>query len=180
MSLLQQLSIASKRRGLGTDQILVKRREPYLGEESTVPVLPFYYPVEGGWQRFEGPALQVAMAIKNAERDSLTGRLLRALCGALVCGSVALILSLLLRGTSVATPMPVFFLLVIAGVVMIGGRAAGIAGSVTSALVFAWSMSEPLHSLSIRDADASAYVAWMLLFGIAISCFLAAPKHYSR
>lgn len=76
--------------------------------------------------------------------------------------------------------MPVFFLLVIAVVVMIGGRAAGIAGSLTSAVVFAWYMSQPLHSLSIQDENAGAYVAWMLLFGFAISWFLATPNHYSR
>lgn len=102
--------------------------------------------------------------------------LLRMLFGALVCGTGAFGASLLFRGTSVATGAPIVFLLVIAIVVRVGGKAAGLSGVAIAAIVFARSLFPPLHSISIRNGTERASLAWMLLFGVVISWFFSGAR----
>jgi K+-sensing histidine kinase KdpD len=72
---------------------------------------------------------------------------------------------------------------VIVGIVLllglIFGRSVGILGSIIAALVFAYSMYEPLGSLRIADQRARSGLAWMLLAGVTLS-YLLLPVHGDR
>ena len=98
------------------------------------------------------------------------------LFGVGLCGSMALGASLLFRGWILATVVPIAFLSVVAITAKICGRAAGVTGVVVAALVFALFLFQPLHSMAAGDDKKPALLAWMLLFGVVVSCYLSGPR----
>ena len=81
------------------------------------------------------------------------------------------------------SPLQEFVPFAILGIVlllgMVFGRSVGMLGSVIAALIFAYSMYEPLGSLRIADQGARSGVAWMLLAGITLS-YLLLPARRER
>jgi K+-sensing histidine kinase KdpD len=92
-------------------------------------------------------------------------RLISTLVGAILCGLLALVASLLFPHR-VATPL--LFIAVAFGIAWFFGSGAGILGALVSALVFAY-FSSPFGSLRMVSPMARANLEWLLLIGIPAS-----------
>jgi len=95
--------------------------------------------------------------------------------GTLLCASVALILALLFNQTRMEVTLPIICLAVVVSVAARFGVATGVLGSVVSALLLAYFVYAPQHSLRIVNHDARANLSWLLLGGISLS-FLFTPR----
>ena len=107
-----------------------------------------------------------------------SGKLLRVLdtaIGTLLCASVALILALVFHQTRLQLVLPLICMAVVLAVAARFGVATGVLGSVVSALLLAYFVYAPVHSLRIASSDARANLSWMLLGGISLS-FLFTPR----
>jgi len=108
-----------------------------------------------------------------------SGKMLRVLdtaIGTLLCASVALILALVFNQTRLQLALPLICMTVVLAVAARFGVATGVLGSVVSALLLAYFVYAPVHSLRIASSDARANLSWLLLGGISLS-FLFTPRH---
>jgi K+-sensing histidine kinase KdpD len=101
--------------------------------------------------------------------------------GTLLCASLALILALLFNQTRLEVALPLVSLTVVVAVAARFGVATGVLGSIASALLLAYFVYAPEHSLRIVSHDARANISWLLIGGIVLSFFLTprrevAPK----
>jgi K+-sensing histidine kinase KdpD len=106
------------------------------------------------------------------------GKLLNVLdtaIGTLLCASVALALTMVFHQTRVEVALPLICMAVVLSVAARFGVATGILGSVVSALLLAYFLYAPQHSLRIASSDARANLSWLLLGGISLS-FLFTPR----
>jgi len=71
--------------------------------------------------------------------------------------------------------LPLVFLAVITLVALYLGAAAGVAGTVSAAVVFALFLFRPIGSPLVENFGERSSVGWMILGGIAIS-YLFAPR----
>ena len=95
--------------------------------------------------------------------------------GTLLCASVALVLALVFNNTRFEALLPLVSLGVVIVVAARFGVATGIFGSLVSALLFAYFVYAPQHSLSVTSADERSSLSWLLLGGISLS-FLFTPR----
>ena len=108
-----------------------------------------------------------------------SGRLLSVLdtaIGTLLCASVALILALVFNQARLQLALPLICMAVVLAVAARFGVATGVLGSMVSALLLAYFVYAPVHSLHIASSDARARISWLLLGGISLS-FLFTPRH---
>jgi hypothetical protein len=96
--------------------------------------------------------------------------------GGASCTIAAALATLLFYESSFKTILPLGFLSVIAGVAILFGRLAGIAGTVTTSLVFASVLFEPRPSLAVADPVAKSHLAWMAVIGLVISALMGRRK----
>lgn len=71
--------------------------------------------------------------------------------------------------------LPLVFLAVITLVALYLGAAAGVAGTISAAIVFALFLFPPIGSPLVEDLSERSNVGWMLLGGITIS-YLLGPR----
>ena len=76
--------------------------------------------------------------------------------GTLLCASIALILALLFNQTRLEVSLPLICLAVVVSVAARFGVATGVLGSLVSALLLAYFVYAPQHSLRIVNHDARA------------------------
>jgi glycosyltransferase involved in cell wall biosynthesis len=89
--------------------------------------------------------------------------------GAALCSGIAALVCVFLQNSSIKTPLPIWFLLVIVFVVFRFGSLAGTLGTISAGLIFEAFLFEPFHSLAVRSPDARNSLLWMFLGGIAFS-----------
>lgn len=97
-----------------------------------------------------------------------------------LCAVVAWVLSLLPWDVSTRVFLPFGFLVVILALGAYWGRDVGMLASVVSAMVFAWALYRPVHSIEVSNPDARASLAWMLLAGVSLSFLLLPPGGFPR
>jgi len=95
--------------------------------------------------------------------------------GTLLCASVALVLALIFHRSRLELALPLICLAVVIAIATRFGVATGVLGSLISALLLAYFVYAPQHSLRVASADARANLSWLLLGGISLS-FLFAPR----
>ena len=95
--------------------------------------------------------------------------------GTLLCASVALVLVLVFHRSRLELTLPLISLAVVIAVAARFGVATGVLGSLISALLLAYFVYAPEHSLRVASPDARANLSWLLLGGISLS-FLFAPR----
>jgi len=94
--------------------------------------------------------------------------------GTLLCTSAAALLAGLFASSSVRVALPLLCLAFVLAVAARFGATTGILSSVFSAIVLAYFVFSPVHSLEVADATARNNLGWLLLGGISLS-FLFAP-----
>lgn len=99
--------------------------------------------------------------------------------GVLLCILATALLGALFASSRVSASLPLFCLVVVLAVAVRFGALTGILGSALSALLLAYFIFSPQHSLHVTDAAARANLSWLLLGGIILS-FLFAPHSRSR
>lgn len=105
---------------------------------------------------------------------SLAGTLDTAI-GTLLCASVALVLALVFNNTRFELILPLASLVVVIGIAARFGVATGVFGSLVSAMLLAYFVYAPEHSLRVANPDARANLSWLLMGGISLS-FLFTPR----
>lgn len=102
--------------------------------------------------------------------------LLDTAIGTLLCASAALILALVFHRSRLELTLPLISLAIVIAIAARFGVATGVLGSVMSALLLAYFVYAPEHSLRVVSPDARANLSWLLLGGISLS-FLFTPRH---
>jgi K+-sensing histidine kinase KdpD len=105
-------------------------------------------------------------------------KLLRAIdtaIGTLICASVALFLALIFNQSRMELVLPLVCLALVVAMASRFGVATGVLGSLISALLLAYFVYSPEHSLRISSPEARANISWLLLGGISLS-FLFTPR----
>lgn len=97
-----------------------------------------------------------------------------------LCATTAWGLSLLPWDVATKVFLPFAFLVVILAMGAFWGRNVGMLASLVSALVFAWTLYHPVHSLQVSNPEARASLAWMLLAGVSLSYLLLPPGASAR
>ena len=95
--------------------------------------------------------------------------------GTLICASVALFLALVFNQTRMELVLPLVCLAMVVAMAARFGVATGVLGSLVSALLLAYFVYSPEHSLQVASPEARANISWLLLGGISLS-FLFAPR----
>lgn len=95
--------------------------------------------------------------------------------GTLLCSSVTLVLALVFNDTRFEMLLPLVSLGVVIVVAARFGVATGVFGSLVSALLLAYFVFSPHHSLSVASAEERSSLSWLLLGGISLS-FLFTPR----
>lgn len=116
--------------------------------------------------------LSEAAAGKNPVEKVSRSTLLQTLFGLVLCGSAAVALTFLFRQFHARASLPFVFVIVIALASHFWGRAAGMVGTLSGAIIFATMLYAPLGSWVVRDVVAKGNLGWMTLLGIMVSYFL--------
>ena len=95
--------------------------------------------------------------------------------GTLLCASAALTLALTFNQSRLELVLPIICLAIVVAVAARFGVATGVLGSIVSALLLAYFVYAPEHSLRIADPAARANISWLLVGGISLS-FLFTPR----
>jgi K+-sensing histidine kinase KdpD len=111
-----------------------------------------------------------------SRKPYLSRRWLDTAAGLLVCAVAALLASVLFsfRGSNLIIPFG--FLAVLLVVAKRCGAIVGMIGSVIAALIFAYRLYPPVHSLAVDSQSARANLAWMVLAGVVLSYLFASPQ----
>ena len=94
----------------------------------------------------------------------------RSLCGVLLCGTSAILAVYFFREHAFNLYVPLCFIAVLLGTTILWGRAAGIAGSIVSAITFMRFLFEP-DGFAVSDPAARVNPGCMLLAGLVVSYF---------
>lgn len=109
---------------------------------------------------------------------SVRVRIVNTLIGVLICASAAALAAYVFHGSATSV-LPLVFLALVTAVALRYGIAAGVIGSVASAVIFAVFLYKPAGSLALRSGSARDSLSWLLLGGIVLS-YLFAPQKNSR
>jgi K+-sensing histidine kinase KdpD len=86
-----------------------------------------------------------------------------------MCTATAGFVTLMFRGSSFKTILPILFLAIIVFCAVRFGRVAGLLGTVIAARIFAVFLFEPTPSLGVADPAQRSNLIWMIVGGIAMS-----------
>jgi len=95
------------------------------------------------------------------------------IAGLALCAMAAATTAITFDQTPWRGMVPLVFLIVILALAILCGTAAGIVGTLISALIFAYWLYPPIGNLAVQNAGARSSLAWMLLGGLVISYLLA-------
>jgi K+-sensing histidine kinase KdpD len=93
--------------------------------------------------------------------------------GLAICTGAAVSTAIIFDQTPWRGIVPIIFLIVILALAILFGTAAGIIGTLVSAMIFAYWLYPPIGNLAVQNAGARSSLAWMLLGGLVISYLLA-------
>jgi K+-sensing histidine kinase KdpD len=96
-----------------------------------------------------------------------------SLVGALICGLVAVLASVLARGHSWQIMTPLLFTGVLLLISKIFGVRAGVLGTIVATFIFALLLFHIRGDIKVADEAAKGNLAWMLLLGLCFSFFFA-------
>lgn len=113
------------------------------------------------------------MRLRDRSRNAPV--LLDTAIGTLLCASAALTLALIFNQTRLELVLPLICLAIVVAVAARFGVATGVLGSIVSALLLAYFVYAPEHSIRVADSEARASLSWLLLGGISLS-FLFTPR----
>jgi K+-sensing histidine kinase KdpD len=99
----------------------------------------------------------------------------KAVLGAILCGTLAVVVTVLGQNKPGKAALPIWFLAAIMLTIFRFGSMAGILGTIFSAITFALYLFEPLGRLAVHDATQKDHLMWMLLVGLALSIFGRPP-----
>jgi K+-sensing histidine kinase KdpD len=102
------------------------------------------------------------------------------LAGPLVCSLAAALVAILFSPQPSRSIIPFAFLSVVVVLAMRFGAAVGIAGSFLAAIIFAYRLYPPLHSVQVQSQVARSNLAWMILAGVVLSFLLAPPSRTTQ
>lgn len=91
--------------------------------------------------------------------------------GTILCGMLAVAVSLMGQSKPGKSALPIWFLTVIMLIIFRFGSLAGILGTIFSAVIFAACLFEPLGRLAIHNEVQKNNLMWMVLVGLALSIF---------
>lgn len=92
-----------------------------------------------------------------------------------MCTALALAVAIYSAHYAWRSFVPIAFVLVIVVLAVRYGMTVAVAGAAITALIFAYYMLPPHHSLRVADSGERASIAWMLLGALAISFLVAGP-----
>jgi K+-sensing histidine kinase KdpD len=95
------------------------------------------------------------------------------LAGLAICTMAAAAVAIIFDQTPWRGIVPVVFLIVILALAIFCGTAAGIMGTLISAMIFAYWLYPPIGNLAVQSDGGRSSLAWMLLGGLVISYLLA-------
>jgi K+-sensing histidine kinase KdpD len=97
--------------------------------------------------------------------------------GVLFCAVIAALLCVFFQASSFREVLPIWFLIVIAGIAIRFGFLAGLLGTILASSIFAAFLFEPLRSLSVQGQAGRNSLIWMVLGGLALAELLGnSPK----
>lgn len=99
--------------------------------------------------------------------------------GGVLCGALAIAVSLLGHGKPGKAALPIWFLAAVMMVVFRFGSMAGVLGTILSGIIFAVCLFDPLGRLAVHDAVQKNNLMWMILVGLALSIFGRPPQSKS-
>lgn len=88
--------------------------------------------------------------------------------GTIWCALAAAVLIPLFYASSIKSLLPLPFLIIVALIAVLFGRAAGVLGTIAAAFLFAYFLFEP-SGLGVSDPSARNHLIWMLIIGVVIS-----------
>jgi K+-sensing histidine kinase KdpD len=103
---------------------------------------------------------------------------LKPALGAILCGALAVVVTILGQSKPGKAALPIWFLAAIMLTIFRFGSLAGILGTIGSAITFALYLFEPIGRLAVHDQGQKDHLMWMLLIGLALSIF--APRRASN
>jgi K+-sensing histidine kinase KdpD len=92
-----------------------------------------------------------------------------------LCGGLALALSLLFRGGPVKPAVPAIFFLVIISVAHLWGRLASLLAAIVGGLIFAGFLFEPYGSPAVYNAADRVVLLWFALGAVVAVCLSTKP-----
>lgn len=104
---------------------------------------------------------------------------LRPLVGAVLCGTLAIAVSLLGQSKPGKSTLPIWFLAAVMLIVFRFGSMAGVLGTILSGIIFAVCLFDPLGRLAVHDAVQKNNLMWMILAGLTLSIFGRPPQRKS-
>jgi hypothetical protein len=124
-------------------------------------------------------ALFVFGSATRVERKSVFLRIVKPALGLGLCSAAALLVTAVSATHAWRVFVPFAFIAVIVLLAARYGMWVAVLGSVMAALIFAYFIFPPLHSLRVEDKMERSAIAWMILGGVAVP-FLFATKHRPR
>jgi len=100
----------------------------------------------------------------------------KALLGTILCGTLALVVSVMGQAKPGKSALPIWFLAAVMVIVFRFGSLAGVLGTVVSGIIFALNLFEPLGRLAVHDQVQKNNLMWMVLVGLALSIFGRPPE----
>ena len=101
---------------------------------------------------------------------------LKPVVGTVVCGTLAIAVSLLAQSKPGKSALPIWFLAAVMVIVLRFGSMAGVLGTIVSGIIFAVCLFDPLGRLAVHDAIQKNNLMWMVLLGLALSIFGRVPE----
>lgn len=103
-------------------------------------------------------------------------RRLNTVIGAVFCTVIAGVIVAIMPQSEHRATLPLLFVVVIATMAKRYGVLAGVIGSVSAAMMFAYFWFAPVGSFGVVNAAARNNLSWMLILGITASYFISFPE----
>jgi K+-sensing histidine kinase KdpD len=101
---------------------------------------------------------------------------LKPLLGTVLCGALAVAISLMGQGKPGKSTLPIWFLAAVMLIIFRFGSLAGVLGTIASGIIFAVYLFEPLGQLAVHNEVQKNNLIWMVLVGLALSIFGCPPE----
>jgi K+-sensing histidine kinase KdpD len=118
--------------------------------------------------------------VRSAPHEKIWRRILGPVLGMAISAVLSVLATVVFRERPSRVLVPAGFLIAIILVARLWGRVAGVLGTATAALVFAFLLFNPVGSWIVNDDAARTNLGWMLLGGMALSYFLGKQKQAER
>jgi hypothetical protein len=120
--------------------------------------------------------VQSRSPVKSALQENAWRRIVGPVLGVAMSAVLSVLAIIIFRESPSRVFAPAAFLFIIVLVARVWGRVAGVLGTATAALVFAFLSFNPLGSWIVNDDAARTNLGWMMLGGMALSYFLGKQK----